>query len=302
VIERTSGIVRHIAPPGRIIVEHLGIPLREGGRADLGAVERFCNCMAELTADLVEGEVSDLGRRLQLLPPLAGAGQSTAIFFSGGVGAYYYDPIEIRDLGDVLRHDDVGPLFAQCLRLHPRIRRRNVQRPAETLRATVMGASSQTVTLSGSTIWVAPGTLPLRNLPVVRPRLEAEDLAHAGRLAEALHAAEERWDVAGGKGTPALALDLPPRLNHAGLMAVAAGVVQHADTRSAQGLAAPAILVLEQDYAQVLGQSVHALRPDLPLIVVDQIGLDEGDYIDIGQPMLGGRVVPVSVKTLIFYH
>lgn len=308
VIERTSGIVRHIAPPGRMVVEHLGLPLREGGRADLGSVERFCNCMAELTADLVEGEVSDLGRHLQLLPPLAGAGESSTLFFSGGVGTYYYEPVEIRDLGDALRHDDVGPLFAQCLRLHPRIRRHNVQRPAETLRATVMGASSQTVTLSGSTIWVAPGTLPLRNLPVVRPRLEAEELADAGRLAEALHAAEGRWDVAGGTGTGrstsclALALDLPPRLNHAGLMAIAAGVVQHAGTHSTQGQAAPVILVLEQDYAQVLGQSVHALRPDLPLIVVDQIGLDEGDYIDIGQPMLGGRVVPVSVKTLIFYH
>ncbi|NMC03461.1 MAG: ethanolamine utilization protein EutA, partial [Chloroflexi bacterium] len=49
-------------------------------------------------------------------------------------------------------------------------------------------------------------------------------------------------------------------------------------------------------------QGLHALQPDLPLIVVDQIGLGEGDFIDIGLPLMGGRVVPVSVKTLIFYH
>lgn len=302
VIEKTSGIVRHVAPPGRIIVERLSLPIREGQRVELETLERFCNCMADLTADLVEGELSDLGKQIQLTPPLQGAKQSSVVFFSGGVGTYYYDPIEIHGLADVLLHNDVGPLFAQCLRLHPRIRKRNVQRPAETLRATVMGASSQTITLSGSTIWVARDWLPLRNLPVVRPQLAPEELVRPDRLAEALYYAGQRWDAEESRGILALALDLPARLNHAGLVAIADGVVQHADARNGRAHGAPLILVLERDYAQSLGQTVHALRPDLPLIVIDQIGLGEGDFIDIGQPLLGGRVVPVSVKTLIFYH
>lgn len=302
VVEKTSGIVRHIAPPGRIIVESLSLPIREGQRVELETLERFCNCMADLTADLVEGELSELGQLIQLTPPLQGAKQSSVIFFSGGVGTYYYDPIEIHGLADVLLHNDVGPLFAQCLRLHSRIRKRNVQRPAETLRATVMGASSQTITLSGSTIWVARDWLPLRNLPVVRPQLTPEELLHPDRLAEALRYAGQRWDAEESQGPLALALDLPARLNHAGLVAIANGVVQHADARNGRAHDAPLILVLERDYAQSLGQTVHALRPDLPLIVIDQIGLGEGDFIDIGLPLLGGRVVPVSVKTLIFYH
>src|SRR5690606_12239799 len=65
---------------------------------------------------------------------------------------------------------------------------------------------------------------------------------------------------------------------------------------------APVVLVTEHDYAQVLGQSIKALTPGLPLIAIDQIGLGEGDFIDIGTPMLDGRVVPVSVKTLVFYE
>jgi ethanolamine utilization protein EutA (predicted chaperonin) len=45
-----------------------------------------------------------------------------------------------------------------------------------------------------------------------------------------------------------------------------------------------------------------AMSVELPLVVIDQIGLGEGDFIDIGEPMLDGRVVPVSVKTLVFYQ
>ncbi len=302
VIERASGIVRYVAPPGRIIVEAFRLPIREGQRVELEILEQFCNGMANLIADLVEGELSELGSRLQLTPPLKNARQSSAVFFSGGVGTYYYDPVKISNLADVLVHDDVGPLFAQCLRLHPRIRARNVQRPAETLRATVLGASSQTITLSGSTIWVARDWLPLRNLPVVRPQLMSDELFLPDRLAEVLRFAGQRWDVPGSQGMVALALDLPARLNHDGLTVIVQGLLQYAGGRDGHGATPPLILVLERDYAQVLGQSVHALQPDQPLIIIDQIGLGEGDFIDIGQPLFGGRVVPVSVKTLIFYH
>jgi ethanolamine utilization protein EutA len=62
------------------------------------------------------------------------------------------------------------------------------------------------------------------------------------------------------------------------------------------------IVIIERDYAQALGQTIKALAPQRPLLVIDQVGLEEGDYIDIGTPLMDGRVVPVNVKTLIFYH
>ena len=40
---------------------------------------------------------------------------------------------------------------------------------------------------------------------------------------------------------------------------------------------------------------------DDPLIAIDQVGLGEGDFIDIGLPVLDGRAVPLSIKTLVFY-
>ncbi len=301
VIERTSGIVRHIAPSGRIIVDALNLPLREGVQATLPVLERFCDCMADLTADLLEGHESELGRQIQLTPPLEGTERSTVVFFSGGVGTYYYDPIEVHTLSEALVHNDVGPLFAQSLRLNARVRKLNVKQPAQTLRATVMGASSQTVTLSGSTIWVAREELPLRDLPVVRAHAALEAVAGADpeRLAAALQQAGQRWDAGEEVANIALTMDLPPRLDHPTLTAIAEGVVRYADRRNGER---PIILVLERDFAQSLGQTIHILRPDLPLVVIDQVGLGEGDFIDIGLPLLGGRVVPLSVKTLIFYH
>ena len=64
----------------------------------------------------------------------------------------------------------------------------------------------------------------------------------------------------------------------------------------------PLVAIIRRDYAQALGQTVKALAPDRPLLVIDQVGLEEGDYVDIGAPLMDGRVVPLSVKTLVFYH
>jgi ethanolamine utilization protein EutA len=62
----------------------------------------------------------------------------------------------------------------------------------------------------------------------------------------------------------------------------------------------PLIIVLEQDSGKVLGQTLQYLRPDADIICIDQIKVDEGDYIDIGKSIAGGTVVPVVIKTLVF--
>ncbi len=54
---------------------------------------------------------------------------------------------------------------------HPRLREMNVQFPAQTVRATVIGAGAHTLSLSGSTIWLEGVQLPLRNLPGGDPGL-----------------------------------------------------------------------------------------------------------------------------------
>ncbi len=222
---------------------------------------------------------------------------------SGGIGHYYFHPIPIFTVSDVTLHDDLGPLLAESLRKHPAIQAYEIVEPAETLRATVLGASSQTVTLSGSTIWAEEQILPLRNVPVVRTNWEdsgGKPSFQPEVLERLLSAAVRRWDINPQVDHFAVAIDLAGQLDYNTLTQLANGLMAFSN-RVLPG-DRPLIVIIERDYAQALGQTLKAMAPTRPLLVIDQVGLEEGDYIDIGTPMMDGRVVPVSVKTLIFYH
>lgn len=61
------------------------------------------------------------------------------------------------------------------------------------------------------------------------------------------------------------------------------------------------ILVVEQDIGKVLGNALNVLlRHEKEVICIDGIHTASGDYIDIGEPVAGGQVLPIVIKTLIF--
>lgn len=300
VLDPSTGVLTHLAPSGVAIVRELGLNLKVGARPELHELRRLTDAMADITVDLITGRRTKLGDEVALTRPLSLDGPVTAYFISGGVGALYYDQAPASTLAEVSRWGDVGPLFAASLRANPRFAQLRVERPAQTLRATVLGAASQQVTLSGSTIWADRSLLPLKNLPVIEPELPPMESVAEASVREALSYAVHRWDRDQEQSIVAINLNLPLKMSYDQMRAIADGVGSFA----ASGLRAgqPLVLVTEQDYAQVLGQTIAGARPQLPVIVVDQIGLGEGDFIDIGEPMFDGRVVPVSVKTLVFYQ
>jgi ethanolamine utilization protein EutA len=296
-IENSTGQVRHIAEPAKHILDDIGLRLEIGDSPSLEDLRRFTDRMADLTVELIEGTSSPLAQKIYLTPPVGGSGKGSILMFSGGIGHYYYDPIPINSVKDVTRHDDVGPLLAESLLGHAVLSTYMIVPPAETVRATVLGASTQTVTLSGSTIWAEREILPLKNVPVTRPMLPAS-LEPAG-IASSIAEAVARWDVNLATDPFAVALELDRPLDYESLTQLATGLKDFADTMPGDR---PLIAIIERDYAQALGQTVKGLAPARSLLVIDQVGLSEGDYIDIGTPLMDGRVVPLSVKTLIFYH
>jgi ethanolamine utilization protein EutA len=296
-IEHATGKIRHIADPAKLILADLGLHLEIGASPSLADLRRFTDRMADMTLELIEGTASPLAQKLYLTPPTSVSGRGSVLMFSGGIGHYYYTPLTLNTVSDVTLHDDVGPLLAESMRQHPALSAYEVRQPTETLRATVLGASTQTVTLSGSTIWAEREILPLRNVPVIRPLLEAE--LNPEKVAAAITEAVRRWDVDTTSDHFAVALDLHRSLDYTALLQLATGLGEFAKILPAEK---PLIVIIERDYAQALGQTVKGLMPKRSLLVIDQVGLMEGDYIDVGTPLMDGRVVPLSVKTLVFYH
>ena len=60
-------------------------------------------------------------------------------------------------------------------------------------------------------------------------------------------------------------------------------------------------MVLEQDIAKALGLLLEdALAGRRKVACIDGIQVEQGDYVDLGRPVMNGLVIPVVVKTLLF--
>ena len=44
-------------------------------------------------------------------------------------------------------------------------------------------------------------------------------------------------------------------------------------------------------------QNIHDERP---VIAIDRVHVEDGDFVDMGKPILDGLAIPIVVKTLIF--
>ena len=123
----------------------------------------------------------------------------------------------------------------------------------------MLGAATQTVTLSGSTIWAEREVLPLRNVPVVRPGHHARhDDGGAGRG----HLRGRRPLGRRPGGDPfAIALETGQRLDYNALVKLATALSEFAATLPPER---PLVVIIERDYAQALGQTVKGLAPRAP--------------------------------------
>lgn len=215
----------------------------------------------------------------------------THLSFSGGVADCIFRPT-----GDDFAYGDIGVLLGRAIAASPVLGRAEKVEGTETIRATVVGAGAHATDISGSTIFYRDMGFPLKNIPILKlTRAEEDGDEHA--LAAAI-GDKLRWFAdEGGLSQIALGLRGWSSPTYARVQAVARGVAQGLEPLRKKGFFP--ILVVEHDMAKVLGQALAALV-DGPLLSLDGVGVENGDYIDIGAPVANGTVLPVVIKTLVF--
>ncbi|RIC53245.1 ethanolamine utilization protein EutA, partial [Escherichia coli] len=149
---------------------------------------------------------------------------------------------------------------------------------------------AHTLSLSGSTIWLEGVQLPLRNLPVAIP-IDETDLVSAWQQALI------QLDLCPKTDAYVLALPASLPVRYAAVLTVINALV---DFVARFPNPHPLLVVAGQDFGKALGMLLRPQLQQLPLAVIDEVIVRAGDYIDIGTPLFGGSVVPVTVKSLAF--
>lgn len=291
-----GGKIRYIFPGILRLAKAYEIPLREGDTADERILYRVCERMAEQLAMALHLSPPDrIHRGLytnqgSMLPDTPGI---MALTYSGGVASCIYE----EEPKDIFQYGDIGVLLARAVRKNRALQAVRRYPAAETIRATVVGAGTHTTNVSGSTISYTSGKLPIKNIPVLK--VPAEEEREPAGFQDTIRKKLPLYGTDGVLGQVAIVFSGDYHTTFAQIQELARCIAQGA--REIIEGPHPLILVIENDIAKVLGNALNVLlenRKDI--ICIDGIYANDGDYIDIGEPVAMGRVVPVVTKTLIF--
>ncbi|WP_254434110.1 ethanolamine ammonia-lyase reactivating factor EutA [Halobacillus sp. Marseille-Q1614] len=292
-IEFSGQHVQYIAEPVKKVIENLGLSIHPGDEINENQLATITDYMADVIYSLVSGTLTPdepllLGKLLELEQPV------DVIMFSGGVSECIYHSEHCKGNG---LYNDIGVLLAQSLSQHDKLQTLEWMEPSETVRATVLGAGTQTTEISGATIQVESDQLPLLSLPVYTVEFDGEYSNVLERFPQLIEDAIELFDPNQEGVNFALYLSNIPLLGFKDMERLADCLVKADSQKEGQH---PLIVILERDLAKSLGQMIKARHPSQQSICIDQIKVEHGDYLDIGR-MLDSGVVPVIIKTLTFH-
>lgn len=277
-----EGNITYISNRLSSFLAELGLHLQIGNKAILSELKKLTDAMARILSCLIKGgKLSLAGDSLFINHTCQGI-LADSYMFSGGVAEFIYSDYIIETLDDVMLYGDIGPLLGVSIR---EALGTKALLPNEKIRATVIGAGSHSVKLSGSTVCFAEEALPLKNISVVKLN-ECEMSAMAKNI-------KRKANYYG---------NVPLAVAFSGSNAPTYSEIKKIATEIVEGMVGNShlvIVIVEHDFAKALGLVLrNLLSKQKPVICLDQISVEDGDYIDIGKP--AAEVVPVVIKTLIF--
>ena len=297
-----SGLVEYISPKLADICKEVNINIEKGKKYPDEVIRKICRYMAEILL-----EVSGVWPSSRLLELTLSPKSTTLrldykidrVSFTGGVADYIYNN---QAEADLYKFGDIGILLGYEIKAILNEFASKVIMPEETIMATVVGAGTQTMDISGSTIsYSQSATLPLKNIPIIEIT-EKEERVNEEELEKTIMAKLQWYCLETQKQKVALFLKGERNVSFEKVTSLSKVIAKVWEEFYPHG--EEVIVVIENDMAKVLGQSISRKlsNKQREVVCIDGIKVSSGDYIDIGKPIGNGSVLPVVIKTLVFNY
>ncbi|MBN1847213.1 MAG: ethanolamine ammonia-lyase reactivating factor EutA [Deltaproteobacteria bacterium] len=287
-----QGVINRLTKPAFKVMKHLGLDYKIGDRILKEDLEAIASVLAEVLIEVMTGPArSPLAKELMVTDDLDFTHGINEYMFSGGVSEFLY--------GGSGEYDDIGEILSNKIRALTDRLKAPIVEPLNKIRATVIGAGAYSLSISGSSGFMDDHlSFPIRNIPVLRVDVEEPKLS-IEHVVSQVKSAYQRFDFVEGREMVALFFKDPVKVNYPALELFAKSI----ETALPNSIAhqKPVILIFEKDIACSVGNVIRReTRLNTNLLSLDELSLDDGDWIDIGEPLVKGQVFPVTVKSLVF--
>ncbi|MHA1958629.1 MAG: ethanolamine ammonia-lyase reactivating factor EutA [Candidatus Thorarchaeota archaeon] len=284
--------------PTRFLMNELGMTYQIGDTILEEDARTIAGEYAKALVEVMQGPArSTVAKELMMTDDLDFAIPVDAYSFSGGVSEMFY--------GSEGHFDDIGAMLADEIRTLAEDQSLSIVEPPNKIRATVIGAGAFSLSVSGSTTFFDEKIeLPVSNIPVLPVNLGNGEFTPE-KLVEEVRRSFTTFDMAEGEDLVALYFkDLIISRVYVGdewLPPFAKSIEQALpDSVSKKRLI---ILIFGYDVAKRLGLAIRdetSIKDNI--LVLDELQLEAGDWIDIGAPLMSTQSFPVTVKSLVFYE
>jgi len=289
----SEGKIWRIDEPAATVMENLGLTHEIGDPIAKADIERIAVKFAEILFEVIAGPAtSSLARQFMLTADLNFPSRIDEYSFSGGIAELMY--------GGVNNFNDIGHLLAAKIKLlAPELSAPVIELPNK-IRATVIGAGAYSLSISGCSGFRDDKiSFPIRNVPVIRVDVDQSKLSTEHVISQ-MNASFQRFDLTEGDEIIALYFKDPVRVSYPQLELFAKSIERALSNTIKNKL--PVILFFETDIACSVGNVIRReTQLNTNLLSLDELMLKEGDWVDIGEPLVDGQVFPVTVKSLVFH-
>jgi ethanolamine utilization protein EutA len=281
-----------IDEPTNFVMKELGLDYKLGDtikEEDARAIAReYARALVEV---MREPAKSRIAKELMMTADLDFTIRVHQYSFSGGVAELFY--------GSDLSYDDIGTYLAEEIKSLVEELGLFIIEPENKIRATVIGAGAFSLSVSGSTCYFDKSIkFPINNIPVIPVNVTTDNYSPEIVRGE-IKRGFAKFDMIEGEDLVALYFKDSLYRSYSWLQEFVTSI-ENALPESVSSKRM-IILLFESDIGKMVGLMIHretAIQHNL--ICLDELYLEEGDWIDIGAPIHEGQVFPITVKSLVF--